>query len=343
MLTPTSASSSSQSDEHQKDSAQDVKREATVNDEHVGLRFDQAAAILFPDFSRGQLQKWIKSGELALDGAMAKPKQAVGYGQKLTINAVLEAHNEWQAETLALDVLLEDDDVLVINKPAGLVVHPAAGNPTGTLANAILAHCPENHHLPRAGIVHRLDKDTSGVMMVAKSLRAHHALVDQLQQRNVSRRYRAIACGTMVAGGTIDAPIGRHPQNRLKMAVRPVGDTGAKPAVTHYRIRQRFTHHTELTVNLETGRTHQIRVHLADKGYPLLGDQLYLGSYRRPAGISETHNAVLSHFKRQALHAEQLEFVHPNSRENIQLEASPPQDYLEVLNCLYEIQEMNAD
>jgi len=316
---------------------QQVLLSAKVEKEQMGLRFDQAAAILFPEYSRGQLQKWIQSGELTLDESATKAKKPVSYGQILAVNAKLSIQSEWLAEALQLDVLFEDDDVLVINKPSGLVVHPAAGNTSGTLANAVLAHCLDNKQLPRAGIVHRLDKDTTGAMMVAKSLTAHQSLVDQLQQRTVSRAYRAIVCGKIVAGGTINAPIGRHPQNRLKMSVRLESDTNAKPAITHFRIEQRFGGHTELRVNLETGRTHQIRVHLANKGYPLFGDQLYLGNYRRPADINERQNQVLAGFKRQALHAEKLSFVHPSSGDQIVCDAPLPDDYRSLIDCLNDI------
>ena len=320
-----------------------VSLSAKVEEAHAGLRFDQAAAILFPEYSRGQLQKWIQSGELTLDQLQTKAKRSVNYGQTLTVNATLSSQSEWQAETLQLDVVFEDEDVLVINKPAGLVVHPAAGNNSGTLANAVLAHCTNNLQLPRAGIVHRLDKDTTGAMMVAKSLTAHQSLVDQLHQRSVSRTYRAVACGKIVAGGTINAPIGRHPKNRLKMSVRLESDTSAKPAITHFRVEQRFGGHTELKVNLETGRTHQIRVHLAHKGYPLFGDQLYLGNYKRPAKINETQNEILAGFKRQALHAEKLSFVHPVKGEKLVCEAPLPSDYLNLIECLKDIDQMRAN
>ncbi len=318
---------------------QTVEQSASVEEDQVGLRFDQAAAVLFPEFSRGQLQKWIQSGELTLDGAPHKAKRSLNYGQQLAINATLAEQSTWQPESLDLNCVYEDDDVLIIDKPAGLVVHPAAGNHSGTLANAVLAHCPNNCQLPRAGIVHRLDKDTTGLMMVAKSLHAHQSMVDQLQNRTVSRTYRAIACGKLVAGGSIDAPIGRHPHNRLKMMVHTSGDRSAKPAVTHYRIAQRFRDHTELTVNLETGRTHQIRVHLANIGFPLFGDPLYLGKYRRPAGISDELSQKLSAFKRQALHAEKLAFEHPIQKKRVEFEAAPPEDYRNLATCLAQIRD----
>ncbi len=313
---------------------QNIQVQAEVELHHAGSRLDQAAAEMFPDFSRGQLQKWIKSGELTLDSQQVKPRTAVSPGQLVVISAELREVNEWQAEAAELQIVYEDDEVIVIDKEAGLVVHPAAGNPQGTLANAVLAAWPDNQALPRAGIVHRLDKDTTGLMVVAKTLRAHKSLVEQLQVRTVKRQYRAICCGEMIAGGTVDAPIGRHPTQRIKMAVRPATDLSAKPAVTHYRVRQKFSAFTEIDVSLETGRTHQIRVHLAHLGFPLLGDPVYRGQYRRPAGISETQNDVLSTFKRQALHAASLSFSHPDGGRSVSFESDPPADYDAVISAI---------
>ena len=315
---------------------QRIKAHAEIEAQFQGLRLDQAAAELFPDFSRGQLQKWIRSGELTLDGHAVKAKVSVRLGQYIEINAELKEVNDWQPESLDLDVTYEDDDVIVINKNAGVVVHPAAGNQGGTLANAVLGRWPENQALPRAGIVHRLDKDTTGLMVVAKSLRAHKSLVDQLQSRTVKRQYRAIVCGVMIAGGTVNESIGRHPAHRTRMSVRPASDPSAKTAITHYRLRNKYRAFTELDVSLETGRTHQIRVHMAHLGFPLFGDQLYRGKYQRPAGITEEQNNVLSAFKRQALHAASLAFVHPESEETVSFSSDVHDDYRAVAEILAE-------
>ena len=239
---------------------------------------------------------------------------------------------EWAPEALPLDLLYEDDHVIVLNKPAGLVVHPAAGHHSGTLVNRLLAHAPEMASLPRGGIVHRLDKDTSGVMLAAKSTLAHKSLVAQLAERTVSRHYSAVCRGTFSGGGTIDAPIGRHPTSRIKMAVVPDG----KPAVTHYRIAERFGAHTHLDVSLESGRTHQIRVHLAWRKHPLIGDPVYGGRAMRPAGASDRLLSALQEFPRQALHARELTFLHPESDESLQFSAPIPEDLAELIGCLAE-------
>ena len=313
---------------------QAVLSQAEVGADQDGKRLDQACAEMFPDYSRAQLQKWIKSGELTVDGEKSKPRSAVVAGQRVQIDALLQMSQTWGAESIALDIQFEDDHLLVVNKPPGLVVHPAAGNASGTLANAVLAHCPSNQHLPRAGIVHRLDKDTSGLLVIAKSSLAHNSLVDQLQRRSVNRLYRAIVCGNVIAGGRVEKPIGRDPLQRIKMAVRPSSDPNAKPAVTHYRITAKFRCHTELSVKLETGRTHQIRVHLSDAGFALLGDPIYGGKYQRPAGIDDEQSNRLAAFRRQALHAERLGFAHPDSQQLLEFSAEPPQDYQEILELV---------
>ncbi len=322
-----------------------VRETAQVPDELSGKRFDYIAAQLFPQFSRGRLQQWIEAGQLTVDGQPGRNRQKLRTGNTLAIDAQFEVETRWQPEARPLDIVFEDEHLLVLNKPANCVVHPAAGQPTGTLANAVLAHCPGNAELPRCGIIHRLDKDTTGLLVVAKSLQAHADLVDQLQRRDVSRVYRAIACGRLIAGGSVEAPIGRHPTQRTKMAVhlgRRLRDeesegSGAKPAVTHYRIAQRFEHFTELNVALETGRTHQIRVHMAHIRHPLLGDATYNPRYQRPSGISDALDNCLKQFRRQALHATRLSFAHPASGERCEYEAEPPPDYLDVLEALQEI------
>ncbi len=301
--------------------------ETVVPLEHAGRRFDQALADLFPDFSRSRLTSWIKSGEALLDGAEAKPKQALRGGETVTVWVTPSIETTAEPEPIALDLRHADDDVIVLNKPAGLVVHPGAGNPRGTLVNALLHFDPKLAELPRAGIVHRLDKDTSGLMVVARSLRAHAALVDQLSNREVHRQYLAVACGAMVAGGTVDAPIGRHPTDRIRQAVNESG----REAVTHYRVRERFRSHTLVECRLETGRTHQIRVHMAHVRHPLVGDPLYGGNLRLPKGATEALVEGLRGFKRQALHAESLAFVHPASGETLRFEAGMPEDMLALL------------
>ncbi len=307
-------------------------RQATVPDSAAGRRFDAVLAELFPEFSRSRLSGWIKSGDVLLDGAPARPRDAVRGGETVSLNAVLDTEVRAEPEDIPLDVLYEDAHVFVLDKPAGLVVHPGAGNPTGTLVNALLHRDPALAALPRAGIVHRLDKDTSGVMVVARTLQAQTALVEQLAARDVHRQYLAVVVGALVSGGTADAPIDRHPRDRLKMAVREDG----KDAVTHYRLRERFRAHTALECRLETGRTHQIRVHMAHLKHPIVGDPLYGGPLRLPKGATDALAAALRGFRRQALHAETLEFVHPATGEPVRVSAPVPADLLQLLAALRE-------
>ena len=310
----------------------DAPRSAVVPDAASGRRFDAVLAELFPEFSRSRLAEWIKSGDARLDGQLARPRDPVRGGQRVSLDAVLETQTHALPQDIPLQVLYEDEQVFVIDKPAGLVVHPGAGNPDGTLVNALLHRDPALSALPRAGIVHRLDKDTSGVMVVARTLQAHTALVEQLSARDVHRQYLAIVAGAMVAGGTARAAIDRHPRDRLKMAVREDG----RDAVTHYRLRERFRNHTALECRLETGRTHQIRVHMAHIRYPIIGDPLYGGPLKLPKGASEELIAALRGFRRQALHAEALEFSHPASGEPLRVSAPLPADMLELLRLLRE-------
>ena len=312
-----------------------LHRDARIPETMVGLRLDQAAAELLPDFSRERLKSWIKCGELTVDGAKARPKDKVVGGERLVLDTVLEDEVRWTPQAIELDIVHEDDSVLVVNKPAGLVVHPAAGNPDGTLLNALLHHRPALAAIPRAGIVHRLDKDTTGLMVVAKTLAAQTALVEQLQARTVSREYDAVVTGVMTAGGTVDAPIGRHPRDRKRQAVHVSG----KPAVTHYRVVERFRGHTHVRCKLETGRTHQIRVHLAHQRFPLVGDALYGGRLKLPAGASDSLKELLRHFPRQALHARKLAFIHPDSGETLTLRAELPDDLWLLLDGLRADQE----
>jgi 23S rRNA pseudouridine1911/1915/1917 synthase len=296
-----------------------------------GLRFDQAASELFPDFSRSRLQSWIKDGQLKINGVNGKPKDKVIGGETLDLNAELEAQGDWQPEDIQLDIVHEDDDLLIINKQAGLVVHPAAGNYTGTLVNALLNHIPELINLPRAGIVHRLDKETTGLMVVAKTLEAHTDLVAQLADRTVSREYEAVAVGAMTGGGTVNAPMGRHPIHRKLMAVL---SAGGKRAVTHYRVATRFPHHTHIKVKLETGRTHQIRVHMAHIGFALVGDKTYGKSFKIPKGANAHLVEALKAFPRQALHAAKLGLEHPGTGEYTEWTAPIPEDFKGLLAAL---------
>ena len=307
-------------------------RQAIVPESAAGRRLDAVLAELFPEYSRSRLSAWIKSGDVSVDGASIRGRDPVRGGETVTLTAVQETQTHAVAEDIPLDILYEDADVFVIDKPAGLVVHPGAGNPAGTLVNALLHRDPGLELLPRAGIVHRLDKDTSGVMVVARNLPAHTALVAQLSAREVHRQYLAIVVGALVSGGTANAAIDRHPRDRVRMAVREDG----KDAVTHYRLRERFRNHTALECRLETGRTHQIRVHMAHLKHPIVGDPLYGGSFKLPKGASDEFIAALRGFKRQALHAEVLEFMHPASGEPVRCSAPVPEDMQQLMKLLRE-------
>jgi 23S rRNA pseudouridine1911/1915/1917 synthase len=297
--------------------------------ELAGLRLDQAMAVLFPDFSRARLQTWIKDGHALLDGVRAIPRQKLLGGERIELHAEAEAEVEYAAEAIPLVVVHADASIFVIDKPAGLVVHPAAGHPAGTLQNALLHLDPALAAIPRCGIVHRLDKDTSGLLVVARTLEAHKSLVDQLKDRSVSREYLALVQGTVTAGATVDEPIGRHPSDRKRFAVRPDG----KESVTHYRVEERFPHHTLLRVRLETGRTHQIRVHMAHLHHPLVGDPVYGGRARIPAGADPALIEALRGFRRQALHAVRLGLIHPETGGETAWESPLPPDF-EALLCL---------
>jgi 23S rRNA pseudouridine1911/1915/1917 synthase len=309
-----------------------IRHEALVPLTAAGRRFDQALAEMFPDYSRSRLSGWIKSGAVTLDGAQAPPRQLLRGGEQVLLQVQLETEVSSTPEAIALDIVHEDEHLLVLNKPAGLVVHPGAGNPAGTLLNALLHHDPKLAELPRAGIVHRLDKETSGLMVVATTLPAYTALVDLLSRHEVERQYEAVVLGTMVAGGTVDAPIGRSMGDRLRQSVRDEED--GKRAVTHYRLRERFRAHSLLQCQLETGRTHQIRVHMAHINHPLLGDPMYGGGLKLPKGASPELIAELRGFRRQALHAERLSFVHPISGETLSFSAERPADQEQLIVAL---------
>ncbi len=305
----------------------------------AGRRLDQALAELFPDFSRSRLTAWVRSGDVLLDGVVVLPRHIVRGDEVVTLRAQPTQAVELAPESIALDIRYEDAEVLVINKPAGLVVHPGAGQPGGTLQNALLHHDARLADIPRAGIVHRLDKDTSGLMVVARTLRAHTALVEQLQARAVHRQYEAVAYGAMIAGGKVDAPVGRHPHDRVKQAV--VEEDSGRAAVTHYRVRERFRAHTLVECRLETGRTHQIRVHMAHIRHPLVGDTVYGTRLKLPKAATPELVEMLRTFRRQALHAEKLEFEHPKTRKPVSVVAERPADLEQLVRTLREDSAVN--
>ena len=307
-----------------------IRHQAIIRAEQAGLRLDQAAADLFDDYSRGRLQKWIRSGALRVDGRVQKPTFRVSGGERLTLEAEPEIREEARPQAIDLDIVHADADIVVLVKPAGLVVHPAAGNPDGTLQNALLHFDPRLAALPRAGIVQRLDKDTSGIMVVARSERAHASLVGQLQSREMSRVYHALAFGEVTSGGTVDAPIGRHPVDRKRMAVVRSG----RRAVSHYRVLERFPDVSYVEVSLETGRTHQIRVHMAHIGHPLVGDPVYGRPTRHRRGMPDDVLGLLRAFPRQALHAVRIELVHPGSGETVAFTAPLAADFEALLTSL---------
>jgi 23S rRNA pseudouridine1911/1915/1917 synthase len=311
-------------------SAPTLEIRLTVPPEQSGLRLDQALAVLLPDYSRSRLKAWIESGEVLVDGAVRRPRDKVSGGEIVAIATAVPEETQAVAQEIPLTLAHEDRHVFVVNKPAGLVVHPGAGNPDQTLQNALLALDPKLAALPRAGIVHRLDKDTSGLLIVARTLPAHTALVRLLEERAIHREYEAVCRGVMTAGGTVDAPIERHPTDRVRMAVRD----GGREAVTHYRVIERFRAHTHVRVTLETGRTHQIRVHLAHAGFPIVGDRVYGGRLALPKGATEELRTALRTFPRQALHAARLEFPHPVTRGTVECTAPLPEDMRELLRVL---------
>jgi 23S rRNA pseudouridine1911/1915/1917 synthase len=296
----------------------------------AGQRLDQALAALLPDHSRSRLKSWIDNGEVLVDGSPRRPRDKVAGGEKVVIAAALPEDVRAAPQDIPLVLVHEDRHIFVVNKPAGLVVHPGAGNPDSTLQNALLSLDPKLARLPRAGIVHRLDKDTSGLLVVARTLAAHTALVRMLEERDIHREYEAICRGVMTAGGTVDAPIDRHPTDRVRMAVRQ----GGRESVTHYRVIKRFRAHTHVRVHLETGRTHQIRVHLAHAGFPIIGDRVYGGRLALPRGAGEALREALRNFPRQALHAARLEFAHPVTGKPVDCAAPLPADMQELLRVL---------
>jgi len=298
----------------------------------TGDRLDVALSEMLPDYSRSKITSWIKSGDALINNKAFKPKDKVNGSQMVSLSLNKKQNNDWSAENIAINIIFEDEDIIIINKPFGLVTHPGAGNWNGTLANALLYYDPELSKLDRAGIVHRLDKNTSGLMVIARNEKSQKYLVEQLQSHSVVREYSAIVYGHMISGGSINDPIGRDPKDRIKQAVSSNG----KDATTHYRVIDRFKSHTHVKVILETGRTHQIRVHLSHIGYPLLGDPMYGGRVRFPKKASEILKESLLGFKRQALHSKKLTLNHPSTGELMSWKAPLPDDMLELLAILNE-------
>ena len=302
----------------------------TLPETSAGKRFDQALAECYPDYSRSQLQAWIKLGQITLNGRHEQGKFRILGGEKIALTVTPVKSENWVAQAQDFPIVYEDEHLLVINKPVGMVVHPGAGHQDHTLVNALLYYAPQLESLPRAGLVHRLDKDTSGLLIVAKTLPAHTHLVAALQVREICREYECVVNGLLVAGGTVDAPLGRHPRERLKRAVM----TDGKEAVTHYRVMSRFRRHTHLYVRLETGRTHQIRVHLAHINYPVVGDTLYGGRPVLPQKAAPELISLIQHFNRQALHAKRLSLNHPISGLPLVFEAPLPEDMTDLITML---------
>ena len=296
----------------------------------AGYRLDQALAKMFPQYSRSRLKTWILGGSVSIDGATMRPRDAVAGGELVVLQPTAELSVTSQPERIDLDIAYEDAALLVVNKPAGLVVHPGAGNIHGTLMNGLLYRYPDLAELPRAGIVHRLDKETSGLLMVARTLSSHTSMVRKLADREISRHYEAVCAGTLTGGGTIEGPIRRHPVDRLRMAVLE----GGKPATTHYRLITRFAAHTHISVKLDTGRTHQIRVHFAWRRHALIGDSVYGGRLAIPAGASDELRDTLRSFRRQALCATRLEFAHPETDKTVCVTADPAADFRQLLVAL---------
>ncbi len=301
-----------------------------LDETYLGQRIDQVAATIWSDFSREKLKQWLKEGHLLVNGNSVKPKYKCEGFELLTLEVELEAQTRSLPEDIPLDIVYEDEDIIVVNKPVGMVVHPGVGNSSGTLVNALLYHYPKSAELTRAGLVHRIDKDTSGLLVVAKNLEAQFSLSKQLAKKTVYRVYDLIVYGNVIAGGTVDEPIKRHPVDRVKMAVLP----GGKDAVTHYNVKERFQHFTRIQARLETGRTHQIRVHFSYIGFGLVGDPVYMPRVRVPAGASELLDETLRGFRRQALHAAELGLKHPRTGEEMLFKAPWPADLATLVDVL---------
>ncbi|MDV5171550.1 23S rRNA pseudouridine(1911/1915/1917) synthase RluD [Photobacterium rosenbergii] len=320
--------------------AQQIELTNTVNDSQLGLRLDQVIAELYPDYSRSRIKEWILNGMVSVDGEVTtKPRLKMMGGEELFIKAEIEDEVRWEAQDIPLDIVYEDEHIIVINKPRDFVVHPGAGTPDGTVLNALLHHCPDLAEVPRAGIVHRLDKDTTGLMVVAKTIQAQTRLVRALQKRRITREYEAIAMGKMTGGGTVDKPIGRHPTKRVCMAVSEFG----KPAITRFRVAEHFRAHTRIILRLETGRTHQIRVHMSYLSHPLIGDAIYGGRPRPPKNASDELVQALRAFDRQALHARMLRLEHPITGELMEWRAPLPIDMVAMISILRKDKEAHQE
>lgn len=308
-----------------------IELQAEANEQHFGKRLDQVIADLFPEYSRSRLKDWILAEKVLVNGkVVTKAREKMAGNEVVTIFAELEVEVHHEAENIELDIIYEDDYLMIINKPANLVVHPGAGNQSGTMLNALLHHFPAIDLVPRAGIVHRLDKDTTGLMVVAKTVPAQTQLVADMQERLITREYEAVCLGRLTAGGTVDKPIGRHPTKRTNMAVNQMG----KEAVTHYRVINKFRAHTHIRLRLETGRTHQIRVHMSHLRHPLVGDSQYGGRVQTPKGASDELLQTLRGFRRQALHAAMLKFYHPITGEPLEFHSPLPDDFVNLLSTL---------
>jgi len=318
--------------------AEKIQHKDIVPESCLGKRFDQTLAEMFPEYSRSRLKEWILAGGVSVNGdVLTRAREKMYGGEMISIDTEVEAEERFDPQNIPLNIVYEDEDILVINKPAGLVVHPGAGNPDGTVLNALLYHCPQVAVVPRAGIVHRLDKDTTGLMVVAKTIAAQTNLVEALQAREITREYEAIANGLMTAGGIVDEPIGRHSTKRTNMAVTISG----RPSVTHYRVMEKFRLHTRLRLRLETGRTHQIRVHMAHITHPLVGDPAYGGRPRPPKNATTELREVLKAFRRQALHAAMLSLFHPITGEEMTWHADVPDDMVTLTNILRQDTKLN--
>ena len=303
----------------------------TLTEDYAGKRLDVVAAELFPDYSRSRLKIWIEQGQILVNGETVKPKTKVTGNEELQLTVqTIESETACVAEDIPLNIIHQDASIIVINKPADMVVHTAAGHYTGTIQNALLYFDESLAAIPRAGIVHRLDKDTTGLMVVARNLSAHKYLVDQIQKHEVLREYQAVVHGVLTGGGLVNQPIGRHPRDRIKMAVRKNG----REAITHYRLLKRYREHSHIRVQLETGRTHQIRVHMSFLRHAIVGDQVYAGRQRIPANARADLLAYLQSFKRQALHASRLSFTHPEQGDEVEYEAPMPEDMQQLISLL---------
>ncbi|CAM3002516.1 23S rRNA pseudouridine(1911/1915/1917) synthase RluD [Moritella viscosa] len=318
--------------------SQHIELSAAVAEHQVGQRLDQVLAEMFQDYSRSRLKEWILAGFVSINGKIVvKAREKMQFGDAIILNAEVDEEVRYEPQDIKLNIVYEDDDILVINKPAGLVVHPGAGNPDGTVLNALLFHYPDIIDVPRAGIVHRLDKDTTGLMVIAKTIPAQTHLVTALQARRITREYEAIVSGTMTAGGFVDEPIGRHPTKRTHMAVRPLG----KAAKTHYRVAEKYRAHTLLRLRLESGRTHQIRVHMTHITHSIVGDPVYAGRPKPPGNATDTLIMALRGFGRQALHARMLKLEHPVTGEMMMWRAERPSDMNTLIHILREDTALN--